>query len=168
MEEWDIYDSKRNHTGRIGIRGKNLAEGEYHLVVFVIIRNSEGKYIISKRSKEKTFSNTWEVTGGSAICGDSSIEAAKREVKEELGIDLCGEGCLLKTLKIDSECSSITDIWYFEQDVIMKDIVCQVEEVADAKIVDIQEVDKLFEQGVFMPGFPHVYHTMKEKHLEQC
>ena len=165
MEEWDIYDSERNLTGRTGYRGDRLSEGDYHLVVFVIIRNSGGKYIISKRSVEKTFPNTWEVTGGSAIKGDTSLSAARREVKEELGIELSGEGELLKTIKTDSECSNFIDVWFFEQDVLEEDIACQVEEVSDAKIVDMMVIDKLFEEGVFMPGHPFVYKSIKEKHL---
>jgi mutator protein MutT len=168
MEEWDIYDCERNRTGKVAIRGNELLPGEYHLVVFAIIRNTDGKYIISKRSVEKTFANTWEVTGGSAVVGDTSIEAVKREVEEELGIELIGDGNLIKTYKTDSECSNFSDVWYFEQDVALEDIICQVGEVSDARIVNMEEIDELFEQGLFMPGNPHIYKCMKERHLSHC
>ena len=43
QEIWDIYNEKRERTGRTCIRGKEeLEEGEYHLVVQGVLFNSKG------------------------------------------------------------------------------------------------------------------------------
>ena len=44
--------------------------------------------MISKRAPAKTAPGMWETTGGGAIAGEDGLEAAVREVREELGIAL--------------------------------------------------------------------------------
>ncbi len=53
MELWDLYTENRVKTGETHVRGNPLPKEKYHLVVNVWIKNSEGKYLISKRSKTK-------------------------------------------------------------------------------------------------------------------
>ena len=53
MELWDLYTENRVKTGETHVRGNSLPENKYHLVVNVWIKNSEGKYLISKRSKTR-------------------------------------------------------------------------------------------------------------------
>lgn len=89
MEKWDLYTKYREKTGKEHIRGEEIPEGFYHLVVHVWIRNRKGEYLISQRSASRpTFPLMWECVGGSVIKGESSIEGAVREVKEEVGLDL--------------------------------------------------------------------------------
>ena len=87
-ELWDIYDINRKPTGRTVERGKPMKSGEYHIVVNVWIRNSKGEWLISKRTPNKHFPLLWEPTGGSAVSGESSFDAAIRETREELGVEL--------------------------------------------------------------------------------
>lgn len=53
VELWDVYDEKRNLTGRLHRRGDPLPEGDYHLVVQVWMRNSRGEYLLTKRTPNK-------------------------------------------------------------------------------------------------------------------
>lgn len=87
-EFWDIYDKDRKLTGRTVERGKPMGRDEYHIVVNVWIRNSKGQWLISKRTANKHFPLLWEPTGGSAVAGESSFDAALRETREELGVEL--------------------------------------------------------------------------------
>ncbi len=83
MEIWDLYTKYREKTGREHIRGEQIPEGCYHLVVHVWIRNSKGEYMISQRAANRpTFPLMWECVGGSVVKGESSIEGAIREAKE--------------------------------------------------------------------------------------
>jgi len=150
MELWDILDENRNETGRVVERGKSMNTGEYHLVVFAIIINSKGQFIISKRTPNKTYPNTWEFTGGSALAGEDSLSAILREVKEELGVELIKRnGKVLKTIKYDTG-SYFADVWLFEQDVDIHDVACQPEEVSEARIVTKKEIIKLIKGDIFI------------------
>jgi len=150
MELWDILDESRNETGSVVERGKSMNSGQYHLVVFAIIVNSKGEFIISKRAPNKTYSNKWEFTGGSVLAGEDSLSAVLREVKEELGIELINSnGKLLKTIKVEED-SYFGDVWLFEQDVDINDVVCQEEEVTEARIATKKEVIKLIDEDRFI------------------
>lgn len=51
-----------------------------------IIRNSEGKILLLHRNTSKR--NQWEIPGGKIDKGENPQQTAKREVKEELNIDV--------------------------------------------------------------------------------
>jgi len=152
MELWDVLDENRQLTGRTVERGKPMKTGDYHLVVFALIKQTDGRLLISKRTPNKTFPNTWEVTGGSAVVGDDSYSAVLREVKEELGIDLKSSGKLIKSMKFDGECSHFSDVWLFEEDIDMDQVICQPEEVSDAKLASKEDIKTLIEEKLFMNG----------------
>lgn len=113
MELWDLYNKNRELTGKDHIRGEEIPEGYYHLVVHVWIKNSKGQYLISQRSANRpTFPLLWECVGGSVLKGENSLEGALREVKEEVGIDLSGiDG---KVVFSKTRESDIMDVWLFE------------------------------------------------------
>jgi 8-oxo-dGTP diphosphatase len=57
-------------------------------VGFLII-NDEGKVFLTKRSKHATNERgTWEIPGGKVNFGETLEDAARREAKEEYGIDI--------------------------------------------------------------------------------
>ncbi|MCK8059247.1 MULTISPECIES: NUDIX domain-containing protein [unclassified Fusibacter] len=156
MEIWDIYDENKRLTGRTTIRGDNLEKGEYHLVVFGIVKNAKDEFLLSKRSPEKTFANTWEVTGGSATAGESSYDAVKRELEEEIGLVVQSVGHLIQTYRIESECSHFADVWLFEQEFQLDDLRCQPGEVSEIQVATKDKIMALYEQGLFMAGIPRV------------
>lgn len=50
---------------------------------------SEGKYLVLKRSDDKDFaSGAWECTTGRVDQGEGFTQAVRREVREELGVDV--------------------------------------------------------------------------------
>lgn len=90
MEIWDIYDKERNLTGRQMHRGNRFEQDAYHLVIHVCLFNPLGEMLIQQRQPDKNgWPGMWEVsTGGSAIAGETSQQAAEREVKEEIDYTL--------------------------------------------------------------------------------
>ena len=90
MEQFDIYDINRQKTPRKGVRGEKTASGDMRLVVHICIFNSKGQMLIQHRQPfKKGWSGLWDISvGGSAIAGDDSRQAAEREIREELGLDL--------------------------------------------------------------------------------
>ena len=89
MELWDIYDIDRQKTGKLCRRvdGKALADQDYHLVVHICLFNPQGQLLIQRRQLDKAgYPGLWDVTAaGSALAGETSAQAAARELFEEMG-----------------------------------------------------------------------------------
>lgn len=147
-EIWDIFDADRRPTGRTHRRGDPLPQGDYHLVVHVWLLNSRGEFLITRRAANKHYPLMWETTGGSAVSGDDSLQAAMREVKEEAGLDIRPEkGEVVISLRRDSD---FCDVWLFRQDFSLSDVVLQEGETIDAKFATPAEIRRLVEQGEFI------------------
>lgn len=150
-EFWDIYDKDRIRTGRLHRRGERMKEGEYHLVVHVCIFNSRNQLLVQQRQPFKRgWPNMWDVTvGGSAIAGDSSVQAAEREVLEELGLklDLAGRRPNFTMNFSDG----FDDYYIVEQDVDINRLCLQEEEVQRVRWVDREEALKMMEAGIMIP-----------------
>jgi ADP-ribose pyrophosphatase YjhB (NUDIX family) len=57
--------------------------------VGALILNKEGKILLGKRSnKTRNERGAWEAPGGAVEFGERRIDAIKREMKEELGVDI--------------------------------------------------------------------------------
>ena len=149
-EEWELYDAEENKEDIIMRRGQPIPDGHYHKIVSIWIKNSEGKFLISKRSAEKRVSpSTWECTGGAVDTGESTLDAAVREVKEELGIDLDpAAGKLVRQSRHD-EMHEFYDVWLFEKDVDIKDLKLQKEEVSDVRWMTKEDVEELWANNEF-------------------
>lgn len=92
MELWDAYnaDFHRIEGGQL-VRGELIPEGQYHLVCDVIVRHTDGTYLLMQRDPRKHYGGLWEATaGGSALAGETPLECAARELREETGI-ACGD-----------------------------------------------------------------------------
>ncbi len=53
-----------------------------------ILLDVEGRYLLGQRPEGKPYGGYWEVPGGKIENGESVFEALKRELQEELGIDI--------------------------------------------------------------------------------
>ena len=92
MELWDAYNSNfEKIEGLTLIREEQdkIPQGVYHLVCEILVRHTDGTYLLMKRDPTKPlFPNMWEATaGGSALKGESPVEGAMRELREETGIE---------------------------------------------------------------------------------
>ncbi len=56
-------------------------------VAAAIIRQS-GRYLITKRNHDVMFGGLWEFPGGKRLPGETLEDCLRREMKEELGIDV--------------------------------------------------------------------------------
>ena len=94
MELLDLYTEDRVRTGKTMVRGTVVPEGLCRLVVHVCIFDSQGRMLIQQRQPFKSgWSSYWDMSvGGCAVAGDTSIAAAERETREEIGlsVDLTG------------------------------------------------------------------------------
>ena len=88
MEIWDAYDRDFNKIeGATLVRGEPIPEGMYHLVCDILVRHADGEYLLMQRDPRKHFGGMWEASaGGSALRGETPLDCARRELREETGI----------------------------------------------------------------------------------
>jgi 8-oxo-dGTP diphosphatase len=63
------------------------------LVVAAALVDRDNRVLLSKRPEGKSLAGLWEFPGGKVDAGETPEEALRRELKEELGIEVC-ETCL--------------------------------------------------------------------------
>ncbi|MBA1337040.1 MAG: Phosphoserine phosphatase [Firmicutes bacterium] len=147
MELWDLYDENRCYLNRTHSREALMVTGEYHIVVEVWTANSRGEILLTLRHpNKKDYPNTWENTGGSALTGESSREAAVRELKEETGIAaLESELTLLGTKK---EETAFVDIYIVHKDIPVESLTMQEGETVEAQWVSLKRLDEIISEGL--------------------
>ena len=169
MEQWELLDRNGHPLGRTIERGKRLRAGEYHLVVHVWIINSVGRILIQRRSPRlRLMPNVWAATGGSAIAGEDSLTAIRRELSEELG--LTAEAEEFELLGRIPRRNSLCDVWFLKKDAAVPDMRLQKEEVADARWVTLDQLKAMFEDGSFhrySPSYMQFVFAELEKRLNQ-
>ena len=86
-EIWDVYDINKNKKNKLHKRGLPLKDGDYHIVIHAWVVNGNDEVILTKRHSSKNICpNMWECTEGSIVAGESSVDGAIRELKEEIGL----------------------------------------------------------------------------------
>ena len=148
MEKRDLYDAERNLTNETILKGENIPEGRYMVVVLVFIQNSDGKFLIQKRSREKN--GKYATTGGHPKSGESSKEGILTEVKEEIGLDLNANDLKLYFSGRSDEERVFWDDYYIKMEVNDIDkLKLQKEEVESVKWFSKEEILELNQKGMF-------------------
>lgn len=146
-EVWDLYNSKKQLTGKTMLRGEEIPAGMYHLAVHIWPVNKKGEFLVQKRSATVQWKpNIWAVTGGSAVAGEDALAAARRELREELGYDALAEemreiACLRRS---NSFCSIYTIIIDQPAD----SFSLQKEEVSEVRWCSADKVSRMVGEGM--------------------
>lgn len=85
-ELWDARDRDGNLLGFDVLRDGPVMENVWHLVADVLPVTTDGRVLITQRHPDKPWGGYWEYTGGSVVKGETPIEGALRELREETGI----------------------------------------------------------------------------------
>lgn len=165
MELWDLYNERRELTGRDHIRGEEVPQGFYHLVVHIWIRNSKGEYLISQRSADRpAYPLMWECVGGSVTKGEDSLTGALRETKEEVGLTLSPEdgrlvysvvGRVVNGVKF----ADIVDVWLFEYNGPVSLNQATTKEVAQTAWMNKEQIKELFDTGKLVHTLGYFFTT---------
>lgn len=65
------------------------------IAVIAAVIERDGRYLVGQRPDEKRHGGLWEFPGGKVDAGESWLEAARRELAEELEMSTVGVGALL-------------------------------------------------------------------------
>ena len=139
----DLYDINSNKTNKTYRKGDLIPEGYYPMVVMVVIRNSNGEFLMQKRVESK--GGDWGVTGGHPKSGETPIEGIITEVKEELGLDFSKENFI----EYDSGCDGkdCYKMYFVTKDININDITIQQEELSEVRLLTMDELKGMVNSG---------------------
>lgn len=140
-EKRDLYDINSNKTNLTYYKGDPIPEGYYPMVVMVVIKNSNGEFLMQKRVENK--GGDWGVTGGHPKSGETPIEGIVSEVREELGLDFSNENFI----EYDSGCDGkdCYKMYFVNKDINLEDITIQEEELSEVKWFSMEDLEKMVE-----------------------
>lgn len=146
MEYWDLYDGAGRATGETHVRGIPLPKGRFHNAVHIWVQNGKGELLMQKRSElVDNNQGEWACTGGSVLAGETTLEAAARELSEELGLAakpedfsylfaIRREGCFCYVYLLRRDCQ-------------VQELTLQESEVAAAEWMSRETVEKMGREG---------------------
>lgn len=163
-EKLDVYNIDKKRTGKVIERkqGVTLNKGEYMISVQCWIVNREGKILLTQRSLNKNNGGKWEPTGGLVISGETSKQGIKRELKEEIGLEIEDNKIrLIKEIVEENEnLNFFRDIYLIKEDINLDELSFN-DEVIDAKYVTIEEFSKMIENNESFEWLKYFLDVMK-------
>lgn len=161
VERWDLLDKDRTPLGKTHPRGRQypMPRGTYHLVVTVFTVNDKGYLLLTRRAACKgMYPGWWEVTGGSGIAGEDSLTSARRELREETGIDALPED--MQLLGSIREPSAFSDCYLVRRSLPAESLTLQEGETDAARWVSFWEFETMIHQGLIPPPVAWRYGAM--------
>lgn len=169
MEEIiDLLDEKGKVIGEVS-KEKAHKSGLFHRVVHVWILNDKNQILVQRRAKAKDFyPNVWDVSfAGHIHAGESSLDAALREGKEELGLKLNKENLeyaftfLDKMTYRDIVANEFADVFILRKNIDLSHLNLQKEELDDVKWLNLDIFFKTCQTSEFLPHLEG-YRRLKE------
>ena len=142
-EYWDVYDKNRKPIGKTIKRGDPFGENEFYVCCEVWIVNSKNQMLVTQRHPDKKAGGQWEFTGGGVLTGETTLVAAAREVKEELGISLNESEFELHD--VYNHKNYFMDIYVVKKDFSEEEIILDKNEVVDWKWMSQKEIEHFIE-----------------------
>lgn len=151
-EIFDVLDSHGGFTGQTATRNECHSQGLWHRAIVVFIASPDGKKVLlQKRSQDKRlWPNRWDVAvGGHVDAGEFGYQAAIREAKEELGINLQPQDLLhigsstSENIEGDIINRHFNDYFITHLDLDPTKLTLQPEEVSEVKWINLDEFEHL-------------------------
>lgn len=148
----ETIDIKGNVTGLAGRSELHGNPSLIHRVVHVLVFNNKGELLLQKRSQNKDVApGKWDTSiGGHVNPGEDILDAAKREMEEELGISECRLNFLYEYLfsnHIESELVSTFSCIYDGEIYFNKD------EIDEVRFRDLKSIGENLGAGIFSNHF---------------
>lgn len=152
MERFDILDINGERTGRTALKGTALRTGEYYLGVHVYVYRTPDIFLLQQRALDKKFlPGGWDIHMGHVIAGESSSQAAVREIQEELGVDVRMANFRHAHRFLWEEYHHMVDIYFLKLDKMISELHLQASEVIDVKFVSRSEMIELVTKMYYRP-----------------
>jgi len=152
MDEWiDILDLQGNYTRKRALKSEAHRKGLFHPTVHVWFHTQDGLILLQQRAKNKdTYPLRWDVSvAGHVGAGEQIMEAALREVEEEIGLNISKDDlAAIGTFKsVQAPAKDILDCEFHHTFICflgvgLNELKKQGSEVADLKLITINEMEK--------------------------
>ncbi len=162
MEEIiNVLDEKTgNPTGEETLKSVAHAKGIWHGAVHILIVNEEKTHtLLQKRCVDKElYPDMWDVAvGGHISLNESALTSAKRELEEELGMDVSNLNIEhVKTVKESLSNNGIisnefVSIFIVYKDINLNELKLQKEEVSEANWFNKEQLNDLINNNQIVP-----------------
>ncbi len=162
MEElFDIVDEQDRVIGRAPRSACHGDPGLIHRVAHVLVFNPAGELLLQKRSRHKDVQpGRWDTSvGGHLDAGEEYLQAALREMAEELGIvDQSLEFLYSYPHRNAFESENVATYWTCYDG----GIVFNPEEIEAVCFYSAAEIDRIVGSGVLTPNFEQEWQLFKE------
>ena len=153
MEYIDIFDENNNPTGEVKEKTQAHEDGNFHRTAHIWIMNDKKELLLQKRSTtKKSHPNCWDISGaGHIMAGESVIDGAIRELKEELGIKTNENE--LKFIAIVKSTNNPKNmefqyVYLLKCNKQVEEYIFEDNEVSEVKYVHFKELEKMIEERV--------------------
>ena len=163
-EHIELLDAAGKRTGKACLKSEAHKKGYFHASVHIWFYTQTAEILLQKRqSNKETFPDLWDVSvAGHISFGEAPLTAAKREIVEEIGLEIKPENLI--SLGTSTHKHVHTD--YFTDYELhhiyccllqtpIQDLILQEEEVAAVKLLSIDqficELDNPKTKGLYVP-----------------
>lgn len=153
MEYIDIFDENNNPIGKIKEKQQAHEEGDFHRTAHIWIMNDKNELLLQKRSaSKKSHPNCWDISGAGHIkAGESVINGAIRELKEELGAEAKEEEleyiATVKSTK-NPKNKEYQYIYLLHTNKRIDEYIFEDAEVSEVKYVYYKDLEKMVEEKI--------------------
>ena len=148
MEYIDIFDENNNSLGISKEKTQAHEDGDFHRTAHIWIMNKNKELLLQKRSTtKKSHPNYWDISGAGHIrAGETVLQGAIRELKEELGVESKEEELkfisIVKSTKNPKNCE-FGYVYLLECNNKIEEYVFEDNEVSEVKYVYFEDLEKM-------------------------
>lgn len=161
MELLEVFDDNGNSIGKTVDRSARLEldDGEHIALAVIFIENNLGEFLMQKTSKEK--GGLYSSTGGHVDHGETPLETIKREVKEEVGVNIDDDE--IKEFGFISYDMPLRYLFYLKKNININDAKVQKEEVEFMKYISVDDIYSMIENKEILESHGILFKELMSK-----
>jgi len=174
MDEFiDILTAEGKPTGKIALKSEANKNGWFHATAHIWFFTSDNQILLQKRAlTKKVFPGIWDISvAGHIAAGEEILQGAKREILEEIGLELQEKDLIKIGTRIHqvSHENGIQDneyhhVFIAKLNVSIDNLTMQKEEVAGLELWDLNVLKRTKNlKNVLLPRFHEYYSFVYEQ-----